>query len=188
MPAEDGDRRDDEADRSTLDRLFLSVAGGDGGLQDGGFSFNPAIRFSEINFLKLLKSSFSSEPPASAAAAAASRGSGTSSSSPAGGGGGGGGSGISSGLALLFLRSGFELAPPPTTDFELLLLLGTVFGRLLLLFWGLRFDCLVLPLADLTSILCTKLVGDTPDMDAAGAPSGGIRSPWGSSAGWSSSS
>ena len=55
MPAEDGDRRDDEADRSTLDRpTLLSVAGGDGGLQDGGGAFNPAILFSEINFLKLL--------------------------------------------------------------------------------------------------------------------------------------
>lgn len=176
MPAEDGDRRDDEADRSTLDRpTLLSVAGGDGGLQDGGGAFNPAILFSEINFLKLLNSSTSSEPVAAASGGS----SGTSlSSSPAGGGGGGGGSGISSVLALLFLRSGFELAP---LDFELLLL-GTVFGRLLrLLFWGLRlFDCLVL-LADLTSILCTKLVGDTPDIEAAGAPSGGIRSPWGCS-------
>ena len=52
MPAEDGDRRDDEADRSTLDRpTLLSVAGGDGGLQDVGGAFNPAILFSEINFL-----------------------------------------------------------------------------------------------------------------------------------------
>ena len=87
----DGERLDDEADRSTLGRR-PPEAGGEGGMKLGGGAFNPEILPSEINFLKLLKSSLVSF-------------------SSIGGGGGGGGMTISfSSLALLFLRSGLAAA------------------------------------------------------------------------------
>ena len=153
----EGDRRDEEADLSTLP-LRPPEAGGEGGIKLGGFSLSPEILPSEISLRKLSN-------PSSAAA-------GSSSSSGAGGGGGGGtGAGTdgcwalrdicgSSILALVFFTARSGLPE--------LLLLGTVFCGL-----GLR-------LADLTSILCTKLVGDAPTgTPGAAAPSGGMRSPWG---------
>lgn len=154
--AEDG-LREAEADLSAppLRLDSFEVAGGEGGIKLGGGAFSPAILPSEINFRKLLKSSFSSLPGAAVAAAATTGGGAT--TGITGGGGGGGGGSISS-VALLAAT-------------ELLLRRGLFLTGL-----GLRLVTLLL-LVDLTSILCTKLVGETPV--AEGAPSGGTRSPWG---------
>ena len=156
--AEDG-LLEAEADLSApplrgLEESF-EVAGGEGGIKLGGGAFNPAILPSDINFLKLLKSSFSSLPAAAAAVIATGGGATT---GITGGGGGGGGGSMSSIAALLAAA-------------ELLLRRDGLFLTGL----GLRFDTLLV--VDLTSILCTKLVGETPV--AEGAPSGGTRSPWG---------
>ena len=155
----EGDRRDDEADLSTLP-LRPPEAGGEGGTKLGGFSLRPEILPSEISLRKL------SNPSSAGGCSSSSRGA-------AGGGGGGGtgagtGPGVSSILALIFFPALSGLA---------LLLLGTVLCGL-----GLRLA------ADLTSILCTKFVGDAPTgTPGAAAPSGGIRSPWGCTWSWSSS-
>ena len=158
-----------EADLSAAPLLetSLEAEGGEGGIKLGGGAFKPAILPSEINFLKLLKSSLSSLVVTAGGATVG----------ITGGGGGGGGGSISSDASTSSRGSFLDwtlwaFAPVAVILFRLcgLLFLSFLTGLGLLL-W------LILLVVDLTSILCTKFVGETPV--AEGAPSGGTRSPRG---------